>query len=135
MVNNSRTKVIIAVKDIDLRLSLDLLLRDGPGLTVVGTATTPESTLGLIQVENPELVLLEWGLCSLTKNGILQQIRKNHPDMRVVLLGNRQSQEQLAPCLGADAFLLIGSSSKKLLSTISNLMSNNNKNREQDKEV
>ena len=121
---NAKIKVIISVRDIDLRLSLDLLLREEANLDVVGTATTPQSTLGLIKAENPRILLIEWGLCVLPKNGVIQQIRKDHPDLGVVLLGNRGSQERLSPCLGADAFLLIGSAPERLLSTINELIAN-----------
>ena len=59
-----KTNVVLAVRDIDLRLSLDLMLRDELNLNVLGTATTLESTLGLIRAERPDIVLLEWSLCS-----------------------------------------------------------------------
>ena len=43
----SKANVIIAVRDTDLRLSLDLMLRDEPYLNVLATASTLESTFGL----------------------------------------------------------------------------------------
>lgn len=71
----NKTNLIIAVKDADLRLSLDLLLREEPELNVVGTATTTESTLGLIKAENPALVLLEWSLFSQFAGDVFKKMK------------------------------------------------------------
>ncbi len=118
-----KTNVIIAVRDIDLRLSLDLLLRDERDLNVLGTATTPQSTLSLIKAENPDLILLEWGICEQSKEHVIKEFKHRAPGAKVILLGNRTDQKQLTPEWGADAFLLIGGAPKILRSTIKDLIS------------
>lgn len=119
----AKTNVIIAVRDADLRLSLDLLLRDEPYLNVVGTSTTPESTLGLIEAESPALILLEWGICDHPIENVLKDIKNSDLGSKVILLGNRADQKQLARHYGADAFLLIGGAPESLRSTIHDLIS------------
>ena len=120
---NLKTNVIIAVRDIDLRLSLDLLLREDPCLNVVGTATTAESALVMTKAENPELVLLDCGISKRASGDVLKEIKADIPSPKVILLGNRSDQKQLVDNLGADAFLLIGGAPEILLSTISELIS------------
>ena len=121
-----KTNVIIAVRDIDLRLSLDLLLREEPELNVVGTAATPESTLGLIKAESPALILLERRICDQPIENVITEIKNSAPNSKVILLGNRTNQKQLAPHLGADAYLLIGGAPESLRSTIHDLISKAN---------
>ena len=123
-----KTNVIIAVKNIDLRLSLDLMLREESQLNVVGTATTPESTQGLIKAESPAVILLEWGISDQLIKSVLMEIKRSEPDTKVILLGNRIDQKQLAPGMGADAFLLIGGAPESLRSTIKNLISKEKEN-------
>lgn len=120
---NTKTNVIIAVRDADLRLSLDLLLREEPCLNVVGTATTSESALGLVKAERPTLVLLEWGLSGRPTEEVLTEIKTSNPSPHVILLGNRTDHKQLASRFGADAFLSIGTAPKSLLSAIGGLIS------------
>jgi len=119
----NKTNLIIAVKDADLRLSLDLLLREEPGLNVVGTATTTESMLGLIKAENPALVLLEWSLFGQFAGDVFKGMKTSNPNLLIVTLGNRMMQEQLARHFGADAFLLIGGEPEQIISTIAELIS------------
>jgi DNA-binding NarL/FixJ family response regulator len=121
-----KTNVIIAVRDTDLRLSLDLLLREEPELNVVGTATTTGSTLGLIKAESPALILLEWGICNQPIENVIIEIKNSAPGSKVILLGNRMDQRQLAPHVGADAYLLIGGVPESLRSTINDLISKEN---------
>jgi DNA-binding NarL/FixJ family response regulator len=114
----SRTNVIIAVRDTDLRLSLDLMLRDENNLNVLGTASTPQSTFGLTRIERPELILLEWAMTDRPIEEMLKEIKDYSPNSKVILLGNSSNQEPLARQCGADAFLRIGGAPESLRSTI-----------------
>ena len=118
-----KTNVVIAVRDTDLRLSLDFMLRDEPGLNIVGTATTLESALGLILAESTALILLDWNICQRPIEEIFKAIKDSDPELKIVLLGNRTSQEQLAHHFGADAFMRIGGAPENLRSTIKTLIS------------
>ena len=118
-----KTNVVIAVRDTDLRLSLDLMLRDVPGLNIVGTATTLESALALIRAESTTLILLDWNICQRPIEEVFKAIKDSDPQLKIVLFGNRTSQEQLAHRFGADAFMRIGGAPENLRSTINNLIS------------
>lgn len=114
----SKTSVIIAVRDTDLRLSLDLMLRGELYLNVLGTASTLESTFGLARIERPDLILLELAMSDLPVEEILEKIKAQSPNSKVILLGNRMDQEVLARQSGADAYLQIGGAPDSLRSTI-----------------
>ena len=118
----NKPNVIIAVRDIDLRLSLDLMLRDEPYLNVLGTASTLESTFGLTRVERPDLILLDQAMSNRPMEEMLKEIKDHSPNSKVILLGNRTNQETLAHQCGADAYLRIGGAPESLRSTIKNLI-------------
>jgi DNA-binding NarL/FixJ family response regulator len=118
-----KTNVVIAVRDTDLRLSLDFMLRDEPGLNILGTATTLESALGLLRAESIALILLDWHICQRPIEEVFKAIKNSDPQLKIIMFGNRTSQEQLADHLGADAFMRIGGVPDNLLTTIKNLIS------------
>ena len=118
----NKTNVIIAVRDIDLRLSLDLSLRDEPYLNVLGTSSTLESTFGLTRIERPDLILLEWAMSNHPIEEMLKEIKDHIPNSKVILLGNSTNQEPHAQQCGADAYLRIGGAPESLRSTIKNLI-------------
>jgi DNA-binding NarL/FixJ family response regulator len=118
----SRANVIIAVRDTDLRLSLDLMLRDEPYLNILGTASTPESTFGLTKVARPDLILLEWLLSSCPIEEMLKEIKDHSPNSKVILLGNSSNKEPLTRQYGVDAYLRIGGTPESLRSTIKKII-------------
>ena len=118
----NKTNIIIAVRDIDLRLSLDLLLRDEPYLNVLGTSSTLESTFGLTRIERPDLILLEWAMSNRPIEEMLKEIKDHSPNSKVILLGNSTNQEMLDRQCGADAYLRIGGAPEDLRSTIKNII-------------
>ena len=117
-----KTSVIIAIRDTDLRLSLDLMLRNEPYLHVLGTASTSESTMGLTKVEGPDLILLERALCDHTVEEMLKEIEGCSPNSKVILLVNSMNQEPRFIQCEADAYLRIGGSPESLRSTIKKLL-------------
>ena len=118
----SRANVIIAVRDPDLRLSLDLMLRDEPYLNVLGTASTLKSTFGLTSIERPDLILLEWAMTDRPIEEMLKEIKVYSPNSKVILLGNSLNQELLTSRCDADACLELGGAPEDLRTTIENLI-------------
>jgi len=76
----------------------------------------------LIKAENPALILLEWGICEQPIDKVIKEFKHCVPGTKVILLGNRMDQTQLAPDWGADAFLLIGGAPERIRSTIKELI-------------
>ena len=118
----SKASVIIAVRETDLRLSLDLMLRDEPYLNVLGTASTRESTFGLARIERPDLILLEWAMSNRPIEELLKEIKVNSPNSKVIILGNSSHQDLLTSRCDADAYLELGGAPEGLRSTINKLI-------------
>ena len=117
-----KKSVIIAIRDTNLRLSLDLMLRDEPFLHVLGTASTSESTCGLTSIEGPDLILLERALSDRPIEEMLKEIKGCSPNSKVILLVNSMNQELRVSQCEADAYLRIGGSPESLRSTIKKII-------------
>ena len=55
-------EIVLASAQLDLRLALEILLREEPGTRVVGTASEAASLRSLLQASRPDMVLLDWDL-------------------------------------------------------------------------
>ena len=117
-----KKSVIIAIRDTDLRLSLDLMLRDEPYLHVLGTASTSESTCGLTRVEGPDLILLERALSDRPIEEMLKEIKGCSPNSKVILFVNSTHQEPRLSQSESDAYLRIGGAPESIRSTIKNII-------------
>lgn len=111
-------KVVLAVRNTRLRLALDLVLSEEPGVTVVGVASETEGLLALAQAARPDLVLLEWGLSGRPTPEVLAEARALTHSLRCLVLGGDPTLEQPALRAGACAFVLIGDPPERLLGAL-----------------
>lgn len=115
-------KVLLAVESSDLRLALDLFLREQPGVSVVAAACNAEGTLALLRTVEVDLVVLQWRIPGSPVGEVLAKARNlSHPP-RFLVLGERSADEGSASAAGADAFAMIGDSPQKLLAAIELLL-------------
>ncbi len=106
---------LLATKEPSLRLALELLLREEPGINVVGTASETEGLLALIQTARPDLVLLDWDLPGRPCAQVLGTARSANGQPAFIVLGKEASTEQPALAARADAFVLKGDMPEQLL--------------------
>ena len=83
-------KIILAAKETDLRLAVQLLLSEEPGVQVVGSASNTGGLLALIKSDCPDLVLLDCDLPGQEMREMLPQIKANEPPPVIVLLGREE---------------------------------------------
>ena len=50
---------LLAIHSPDLRLAVDLLLREEPGINVIGVASETEGLMALLRTTQPDLILLQ----------------------------------------------------------------------------
>ena len=119
-------RVLIADDQPQVRSALQLLLKQEPGVAVVGEAENVEEALELAAVRRPDLVLLDWelpgrqaaGLPKKTKPGLLPALRARCPHMKVVALSGRPEARQAALAAGADVFVSKGDPPERLLAAV-----------------
>jgi DNA-binding NarL/FixJ family response regulator len=100
-------KVLIAD---DHRLMLEatrLVLEQDDDIEVVGEATRGSQVLPLVARTNPDLVLLDVQMPEMDGLTCLDRIRKQHPDVAVVMLSAHDDPETIASALrrGAKSFI------------------------------
>jgi DNA-binding NarL/FixJ family response regulator len=111
-------RIILALKDADLRLSIELLIREEPGILIVGTAINAQGLLALIKTSCPELVILD---CDLPGDPLLKVVEtvqefESSPEF-ILLVGNMEGKEDYDKD-GTHAYLVKGDPPEKLLNAV-----------------
>jgi DNA-binding NarL/FixJ family response regulator len=110
---------LLAIHSRDLRLAIDLLLREEPGINVVGVASETEALMALLQTARPDLILLDWDLPGRPILETLPKIQRaatRHP--KVIVLGDREQDRESALTAGADEFIIKGEPPQHLVAAI-----------------
>jgi DNA-binding NarL/FixJ family response regulator len=111
-------KIVLASAQFDLRLALEILLREEPGTDIVGTASEAAGVRGLLQSSRPDLVILDWDLAGCGPTDLLAEAKKLRRCPQVIVLGRHEGARQVALAAGADAFVLSGDLPGDLLAAI-----------------
>lgn len=103
-----------------VRHGVQHLLGNDPDLEVVGEATTGPGALRQVSALQPDVVLLDIRLPGSDGVEITQQLRRAHPDVKIVILTAYRDEEYLLGTLraGAHAFLLKQASHETLAEAI-----------------
>ena len=113
-------RILMAVDAVDLRLALELMLSEEPGVDVVGSVSEVAGLWALLETACPDLVLLDLTLLKSPLEDWFLQIREMtcEPYPRVVLLGPGLEDREPALEAGADDFVLIGDPPENLLAAL-----------------
>jgi DNA-binding NarL/FixJ family response regulator len=98
-------RVLLADAQPKVRSALRLLLKYQPGVRVVGEVGDAENLLIQILSAHPDLILVDWGLPGLAAIGSLPALRKDNPNLKVIVMSGRPEECQQALAAGADAFI------------------------------
>ncbi len=109
--------ILVATKQTDLRLAIELYLTEEPGIDIVGTASEAASLRALLQVSHPDLVLLDWELPGHPPADLVAEA-KSVSSCQVIVLGRDLDIKSAALTAGADDFVLKGDSPRHLLIAI-----------------
>ena len=102
------------------REGLSRILRDAPGIDLVGCATTGEEAIELVEQRKPDVILMDINMPGMGGLEAARRIRINHPDIHILMLTISEQEEDLfkAVRLGARGYILKNSSSQELLEAI-----------------
>ena len=107
--------ILIASGQPNLRFSLEVLLRQQPGIVVIGTVSNTESLLAIIQAARPNLVVMDWELPGCSPVKVLAKVKAAEPPPHFIILGKELDTSQVALDAGADEFLVQGDDSPTTL--------------------
>ncbi|WP_270168483.1 response regulator transcription factor [Paenibacillus sp. SYP-B4298] len=112
--------IIIADDDELVRIGLELVLNGETDLRVAGTASDGEEALRLIRRCRPDIVLLDLQMPVMDGLTCIQEIRKLHADLPILILTTFSEEEFIFRALayGANGYLLKGLDSDQLASRV-----------------
>ncbi len=113
--------ILLAVNNPDLRLSIELLLNEEPGVEIVGSASESEGLLALVKSSQPDMVILSWDLPGSSGQKLLDAIDNQEFRPAVIVIGNSLHEKQQALDGGANAFIIKGDSPDLLAATFRRL--------------
>ncbi len=114
----AKMRIVIALKDTDLRLSIELLLSEEPGILIVGSAIDTQGLLALIDASSPNLVLLDWDLPGESLREVIGHIKACKSPPEIILLGSNEEGKEEYLEAGAHAYLVKGDQPEKLLNAV-----------------
>lgn len=103
-----------------LRMGLRTLLEIESDLEIVGEAGDAEEALALVAKHKPDLVISDLAMPGRSGLELLSDLRRAHPEMRIVILTMHYSEEYIRVCLakGALGYVLKDSNRVELLQAI-----------------
>ncbi len=110
--------ILLASARSDLRFALEVLLREQPGLAVIGTATGSEGLLALARSTCPDLAILDWDLPGRPPTDVLAEACTLDCHPYLIVLGRNTRDRQAALAAGADTFVVRGDPPSHLLAAV-----------------
>jgi two-component system response regulator DesR len=111
-------RILIADDQDRARYALRVLLMQQVGLQVVGEVANSQELLAQAQETAPDLILVDWELPGLAREGGLPALRNTCHAVQVVVLSSRPGARRAAQAAGADAFVSKGDPPERLLAVL-----------------
>ncbi|MEW6232260.1 MAG: response regulator transcription factor [Chloroflexota bacterium] len=99
----SKTRILLADDHAVLRAGLKLLINGQPDMEVAGEATTGHETLVAARELVPDLVLLDISMPGMSGLEALRQMKREQPELAVLVLTMHEDVDYLRQALGAGA--------------------------------
>jgi DNA-binding NarL/FixJ family response regulator len=111
-------RILVVSNDSDLRVALQILLREEPCCDVVAAVSNSESAISLIIADRPDLIVLDWDMPNGLAKGIPTVVSQFDLPPIVVAVGESESERYVAISAGVDAYELKLRSPERLVTTI-----------------
>ena len=113
-------RVLLVEDDEIFRLGLTVSLKKCPEVELLDTCEDGQTALKLADKLNPDLILMDVGLPVMTGIEATREIKKRHPDIKVLALTSHTEAKIVNQIMdaGADGFCLKGVSTERLIVSI-----------------
>jgi two-component system, NarL family, response regulator LiaR len=117
---NDTIRILIADDHSIVREGLRALLSTEPAMELVGEAADGEAAVRLYSSLQPNIALLDLMMPRMDGITAIREIKRQHPDARILILTSFAEDEQVFPAIkaGASGYLLKDSSPHELLQAI-----------------
>ncbi len=115
-----KIRLVLADDHTILRDGIRALLEDQPDMLVVGEAEDGRQTVQLTHELRPEIVLMDIGMPLLNGLEATRQIKRDHPDIQVLVLTMHENEEYIREVLaaGASGYVLKQAAASELVAAI-----------------
>lgn len=120
-------RIILAARDADLRLAMQLLLSEEPGVNVIGSVSDANGLLALINSTDPDLVLMDVNLPGQSLQDTLSEIGAYGSPPKIVLLGQEAVLNEEITQSNVEYYLQIGEPPEKLVEAFRQVVLNHEK--------
>jgi DNA-binding NarL/FixJ family response regulator len=113
-------RVVLADDHVFVRDGIKSLLENEANIEVVGEATDGLEALKMVEINQPDLLILDIRMPNLTGIEVVEKLRSQNNLVKIVMLSMHESEEYVLKSIkaGADGYLLKGSSKEEFLKAL-----------------
>jgi len=113
-------RVVLADDHVFVRDGIKSLLENEPHIEVVGEATDGLEALKSVEINQPDLLILDIRMPNMTGIEVVEKLRSQNNFVKIVMLSMHESEEYVLKSIkaGADGYLLKGSSKDEFLKAL-----------------
>ncbi len=97
---NAAIRILVVADHMILRQGIHMMLNEEDDFKIVGEAEDEQTALALTRELKPDIILVDITLEAISGLDIAQQLLRNFPDTRVVLIAGSSDEQQLFQALG-----------------------------------
>ena len=115
-----KIRIVLADDHAILREGIRALLEDQPDMTVVGEAADGRTAVEFAREHKPDVIVMDIGMPLLNGLEATRQIKRDYPDVNVLVLTMHDNEEYVSQLLGAGAsgYVLKRAASAELVTAI-----------------
>lgn len=123
-----KKRIVIAEDHTILREGLRMLLSSNPDFEVVGEAQDGLEAIRTAETQKPDLILMDLSMPRMNGMGAIQEIKKQCPSAKILVLTVHKTEEYILATLkaGADGYILKDATHSELMLAIDNIFSGKN---------
>lgn len=120
-----RKRIVVAEDHTILREGLRMLLSSNPDFEVVGEAQDGLEAIRMVDSLKPDLILMDLSMPRMNGIGAIQEIKKQSPTTKILVLTVHKTEEYILATLkaGADGYILKDATHSELMLAIDNIFS------------
>lgn len=113
-------RVVLADDHVFVRDGIKSLLENEANIEVVGEATDGLEALKIVEINKPDLLILDIRMPNMTGIEVVEKLRSQNNTLKIVMLSMHESEEYVLKSIkaGADGYLLKGSSKEEFLKAL-----------------
>jgi DNA-binding NarL/FixJ family response regulator len=111
-------RLLIAVRQQEMRAALGFLLSQEAEMRVVGEAANSQELLACLEVVRPDVMLLDCELPGLPAADLLAQLYARDANLKVLILCSKVERERVALGVGAHTFIDKTSHPRQLITAL-----------------